>query len=809
MHLKLKYIAIVIGCFVSQLGQAQFYSYTQLKNHADEAYHQAHFIKAIDFYKQAMEINKGHDAEVFFRLGDAAFQTHSLGIAKNALESYLQEDDIPLAHEAIFRLGRIEQLNGNYTSAIRQYDLYLSEYDNVDSRTTENIHFLKSSAEWALNTNDYNLVDTVMRLSNDINSPYSENAPVDFNGDLYYSSLRFPIEKDKYKRSKSSLLKETIVVDIPGAQEEQLISNPAFTKDGSQIYFTICDYVNVYSIQCQIYKGNVGADGSINNVSALPQSINTAGYTTTHPTIAETEEGSYLYFASNRFGGKGGLDIWKAEIKEHSFGEPTAVSVVNTNGDDLSPFYHNLSNTLYFSSNARQGYGGHDIYKLDVNNSEVLNLGDNINSSYNDLHYFGSENGEYGYFTSNRPGSLYAEDKYETCCYDIYKAKIKDCAVDLKTLAYDSESGEPLGRVRTKIYDTATGEVFFDQVITGHENNLTLPCRGTWMLTASKEDYNDLTIDLADMQMIFGQTNEVTRDLRLSKDYSELELIISVFEEVAKDPITGADIFITNLETMEPISALGIDSYTAQFNIKSDTKYLVEVNKPGFKESSFEIETKLGDTSIKREAILSYIDIVKKSIVSLENAIPVSLYFDNDSPDPRTNNTTSTKTYTETFDSYYSRKDNYKNQYLSLFRNTNDKVTASGEIDYLFENHVKIGFDRYDIFKKQLLIVLESGQDINIYLKGYASPLAKSEYNTALGKRRVDSIRKEFDSWNNGALLPYIRSGQLKVTERSFGETTVPAGVSDDPGSPNKSIYSPQASLERRVEIEEINFNEQ
>ena len=809
MHLKLKYIAIVIGCFVSQLGQAQFYSYSQLKKHADEAYHQAHFIKAIDFYQQAMEINKGHDSEVFFRLGDAAFQTHSMAIARSALESYLQKDDIPLAHEAIFRLGRIEQLNGNYAAAIRQYDLYLSEYDNVDTRTTENIHFLKSSAEWALDTNDYNLVDTVMRLSNDINTPYSENAPVDFNGDLYYSSLRFPIEKDKYQRSKSSLLKETTVVEIPGVQEEQLISNPAFTKDGSQIYFTICDYVNVYSIQCQIYKGNVGADGSINSVSALPQSINTAGYTTTHPTIAETEAGNYLYFASNRFGGKGGLDIWKAEINDNSYGEPTAVSIANTTGDDLSPFYHNLSNTLYFSSNARQGYGGHDIYKLEVNNSEVVNLGNNINSSYNDLHYFGSENGDYGYFTSNRPGSLYAEDKYETCCYDIYKAKIKDCSVDLKTLAFDNETGEPLNGVRTKIFDSETGEVFFDQVITGNENALKLPCRKTWMLTASKEDYNNLTINLGDMQMIFGQTNEVSKDLKLSKDYSELELTISIFEEVAKDPIQGADIFITDLETMEQTSALGIDSHVAKFDIKSDTKYLIEINKPGFKESSFEIETKFGDTSIEREAILGYIDIVKKSIVSLENAIPVSLYFDNDSPDPRTNSVTSTKTYTETFDSYYSRKDNYKIKYLSLFPNSDDKVTASGEIDYLFENHVKIGFDRYDVFKKQLLIVLESGQDINIYLKGYASPLAQSEYNTALGKRRVDSIRKEFDTWNNGVLLPYIRSGQLKVTERSFGETTVPAGVSDDPGSPNKSIYSPQASLERRVEIEEINFNEQ
>jgi len=68
----------------------------------------------------------------------------------------------------------------------------------------------------------------------------------------------------------------------------------------------------------------------------------------------------------------------------------------------------------------------------------------------------------------------------------------------------------------------------------------------------------------------------------------------------------------------------------------------------------------------------------------------------------------------------------------------------------------------------------------------------------------VDSIRKEFNDWNNGVFLQYLRSGQLKVTERSFGETTVPQGVSDDPNAPSKSIYSPGASKERRVEIDEI-----
>ena len=96
---------------------------------------------------------------------------------------------------------------------------------------------------------------------------------------------------------------------------------------------------------------------------------------------------------------------------------------------------------------------------------------------------------------------------------------------------------------------------------------------------------------------------------------------------------------------------------------------------------------------------------------------------------------------------------------------------------------------------------------MNIYLRGFASPVAASDYNTSLGKRRIDSVRKEFYDWNGGVLVPYIESKLLIITERSFGESTSPNNISDNASAPALSIYSPQASRERRVEIDEIQFN--
>jgi len=99
---------------------------------------------------------------------------------------------------------------------------------------------------------------------------------------------------------------------------------------------------------------------------------------------------------------------------------------------------------------------------------------------------------------------------------------------------------------------------------------------------------------------------------------------------------------------------------------------------------------------------------------------------------------------------------------------------------------------------------LKEGLTFTIYLKGYTSPLASNDYNLALGKRRISSIQNEFKHFRDAILWKYMETGDLVVTEKSFGEETAPPTVSDDRKNTRKSIYSPEASRERRVEIIEI-----
>ena len=72
-----------------------------------------------------------------------------------------------------------------------------------------------------------------------------------------------------------------------------------------------------------------------------------------------------MYFVSNRTGSKGGLDIWYSELddKGHFSRPKNCGTKINTVGDELSPFYNQKENALYFSSTYHHGYGGLDIFK--------------------------------------------------------------------------------------------------------------------------------------------------------------------------------------------------------------------------------------------------------------------------------------------------------------------------------------------------------------------------------------------------------------------------------------------------------------
>ena len=804
MFKKILIAIVVLGSALS--AQAQYYSYKQHIQHADHAYYVGNYLEAMSHYNKAIEINNDLDMDVIYNYAESAYNTNSYMLADSLYSMLLDESNEYNPHDARYKIADMKMSQGKYEEAILDFDLYLSEYEDVDTTITNRVNFLKSSAEWATNQNVENSFFPSTTESG-VNSPFSEHAPYVRGDSLYYNSMKFPVENDVYDRYTSKILLDNQVVAVSGLSENSIISHPSFTPDEKHVFFTVGEYVDLNAIRCDIYYAAVGSNGQIIGPTKLPAHINKAGYTSTHPSVSYDRDSSLqLLFVSDRAGGKGGLDIWSSKMTDDfMFFDPENLLGVNTEYNELSPFHHEESSTLYFSTDGREGFGGADIYQVGYDgflNGDISNSGSNINSPNNDLYFFLTDTADKSYFASNRAGSQYIDSQFESCCYDIYSADAQLCSVELDLLVYDDITKELVPDVAVIIKDKNTDDVIYEGILT-EDSMIEVPCSDDYLVSMSKPGYEDITFDLGPINSVPGSDNKYTKETYLKPlDYS---LVLKVINGANADVITGATVYLTNKATKEVKELKANPGNVFSFALDPDADYLVEVEKDGFKESSFEFSSDVNQPLVERTIELRLLDKVEKALLSLDNAIPVSLYFDNDQPDPGTIKETSTKNYTQSYSAYYARKDKFKNVYIS--RST-DKIKANQEIEDLFENEIKIGFDKYETFKRQLLLVLENDQEVNVYLRGFASPVAASDYNTALGKRRIDSVRKEFYEWKGGALVPYIQSKQLIVTERSFGESTSPNNISDNANAPAKSIYSPNASRERRVEIDEIQFNQ-
>lgn len=184
-------------------------------------------------------------------------------------------------------------------------------------------------------------------------------------------------------------------------------------------------------------------------------SINDSVASSCHPSLSA--DGNYLYFASDRAGGKGGFDVYRVKKTENGWGTPQNLGeTVNTSKDDVFPFIHESGEIMTYASNGKVGLGGLDIFvgavNMDQTIGRVFNLGSPINSSGNDFAFIFNEEQSRGYLTSDRDGGKGRED--------IYGVAIKRPIVLLKVILGTilDEKGQPASAVKVSLKDD-TGTV--------------------------------------------------------------------------------------------------------------------------------------------------------------------------------------------------------------------------------------------------------------------------------------------------------------------------------------------------------------
>ncbi len=144
-----------------------------------------------------------------------------------------------------------------------------------------------------------------------------------------------------------------------------------------------------------------------------PFPYNSDDYSVGHPALSK--DGRKLVFSSDMPGGHGGSDLYFSEIENDKWSVPVNLgSEINSSGKEVFPFWYNDS-TLYFSSDGWMGYGGLDLYEsklVDGKWTVPENMLSPVNSSYDDFGLVFRQGSGNGFFSSNRPGGLGADDIY-------------------------------------------------------------------------------------------------------------------------------------------------------------------------------------------------------------------------------------------------------------------------------------------------------------------------------------------------------------------------------------------------------------
>jgi tetratricopeptide (TPR) repeat protein len=401
-------------------------------DYAKEMYEKGDYVHSLSFYEKAMDL----DSSAIHTLWEYAEALRAYKDYRKAEYYYgeiFQREGTELFPNSLLYFGLMQKHNGKYDAAIETFKKAKKVYRN-DKKAYQ---YLKSKREiesclWAKS----NLRDTsdliLEHLPEFINTKDAEFAHRVHNNQLLYSSLRADSiggKEEVYSSAYKTRLFQSEIKDSSFQESNRIeelfmeqfsAGNGSFSLDGNRFYFSLCKDDN-FNYKCKIMVA-LFEEGKFLEIDTLGAVINEPGFNTTMPFIGEWDGNEVLFYASDRDGGKGGMDIWYSFITNgNQYKTPQNVKRINTIDNELSPFWDGETMKLYFSSSWHDGFGGHDIFSSSFKNNsfeDPANLGIPVNSPTNDLYYFETITGDSSFFSSNRLGTNYS--KNPTCCSDIF-----------------------------------------------------------------------------------------------------------------------------------------------------------------------------------------------------------------------------------------------------------------------------------------------------------------------------------------------------------------------------------------------------
>ncbi len=453
---------LILSVFLSVQMYAQQYSTKSKRaieyfHKALEAYNSYNYKEAVYWSKEALDKDKKF-IEVYYLLSDVYDEVKrpdlKIAMLKKAVE--IKPDKSALAW---YTLAKTELSIGKYAAAKGNFE-QVKKYDKQKQFEKKVDTYIKK-CDFGIEAMQKPVEFNPLNLGKNINSEFNEYLPsltadeqtliftrlvpeqaVSYNAnaekqeDFYYAQ-----EKEGVFMPAKSLGKPLNTFGNEGAQ--------SISADGQLLFFTSCEYEDGKSAHgytfgsCDIFVSHKEGDkwGTPKN---LGKTVNSS-YWESQPSFSA--DGKTLYFASNRPGGIGGMDIWKTSMNKNgswtkpvNLGEP-----INTEKHEQSPFIHFDNRTLYFSSNGHLGMGKQDLFLSRKDSSGKWqtpeNLGYPINTFDEEVSLVINTKGNTGYFASSKKSEFGGMDLYR---FKMPPQKSPQAVSYVQGIIYDKETGEKL-----------------------------------------------------------------------------------------------------------------------------------------------------------------------------------------------------------------------------------------------------------------------------------------------------------------------------------------------------------------------------
>lgn len=498
---------------------------------ADKLFETYQYVAAIEEYLKLAE-SKSANPYVFTQLAESYYNVFD---AENASKWYAKAVKGKADAETYYRYAQTLKTLGKYPEANKQMDVFAKMLPK-DERAKEHMANPNYIPSLSSNSKLFDVAETNIKskgqsdfgalLANDNTLYFASTRNTSNRTDKWNDQPYLDIYKST-REANGSFSEPTPVKELNTPFHDGPLTLSAdgntmfFARDGhSEGQYEKNKKANIQVGQQGIYKATK-VDGKWSNVEALP--INSTSYSVTNPSLSK--DGKTLYFASNMQGGLGESDIWKISVDGNNYGKPENLGAnVNTADRENFPFITD-DNVLYFASSGRQGLGGFDVYKTNLNGNEpAQNLGKPVNTEKDDFSFSFNKTANVGYFSSNRNGSDAIFSATPLC-----KAEAVIVVTNAKTKTILSNAAVAILDAKGNVIETkqtnAEGKVSYDiECNVGYALNISAPNfeNSTSAVKPSKAGETLVEVALTPTEVIITDTEVILNPIYFEYDKSNI-----------------------------------------------------------------------------------------------------------------------------------------------------------------------------------------------------------------------------------------------------------------------------------------------